>query len=583
VLRFYLVAFLLPFGLLEGQTRPEAALSKIQSLVDSGKFSDAERAARQYLEGDKTSADAHYLLGYILFKEDNPKSSLAEYAEGGRYRPASAQDLEVVGCDYFLMEDYAAADKWLTKSLELDRKNALALYFLGRTKYNQKHFEEALQLFTQCLQLDPKNVKAEENLGLSYERLGRTEEAMRAYRAAIASESAAAAPADAGPYFEAGALLVANDRPTEALPYLVQAVQIASSDSRVHRELGKAYLVSNQLEDAQAQLERAVALDPQSGPTHFLLGQVYRKRGLSEKARVENDRYFALTGGHSSPDDPLGEARSLIELGKLSDAEQVTRRYLGLQRNSADAHYLLGYILFKERNARASLAEYTEGAKYRKPSAYDLEAVACDYVLLQDYADADKWFTKSLEWNPGNLQTLYYLGRTKYNENRFDEAIAIFTECLKLDAKHVKAEDNLGLAYEALGRTEEAIAAYRTAISWDASAAVRNSGPYIDLGTILVDNDRSSEAVQYLLEALQISPQDLRAHRELGKAYLHLNQLQNAQAELEKSVQLAPQSAPTHFILAQVYRKRGLLDKARIETERYSALAGAHSADDHSE
>jgi tetratricopeptide (TPR) repeat protein len=77
--------------------------------------------------------------------------------------------------------------------------------------------------------------------------------------------------------------------------------------------------------------------------------------------------------------------------------------------------------------------------------------------------------------------------------------------------------------------------------------------------------------VQYLLETLQISPQDLRAHRELGKAYLHLNQLEKAQAELEKSVQLAPQSAPTHFILAQVYRKRGLLDKAWIKS------ATAHS------
>ena len=576
------MALLLPFGLLCGQTRREVALSEIQSLVDSGKFSDAEGAARQYLDTHKTSADAHYLLGYILFKEDNPKPSLAEYAEGAHYRVPSALDLEVIGCDYFLMEDYAAADKWLTRSLELERKNALALYFLGRTKYNQKHFEDAVHLFTECLELDPKNAKAEENLGLSYEQLGRNEDAIKAYRAAI-SLGADSTPRNAGPYLDAGSLLLTNERPSEALPYLIQAVQIADKDSRAHRELGKAYLFSDQFAAAQMQLEKAAELDPQSGPTHFLLGQVYRKRGSFEKARIENERYLALTGGHSSPDDPLTEARSLLDLGRLRDAEQVTRRYLEVHKNSADAHYLLGYILFKEQNAKASLAEYTEGAKYRKPSAYDLEAVACDYVLLQDYADADKWFTKSLEWNPGNLQTLYYLGRAKYNENRFEEAISIFMQCLKLDPKNVKAEDNLGLSYEALGRTEEAMAAYRMAISWDTKATARDSGPYIDLGTILVGNDRSSEAVPYLLEALQISPQDLRAHRELGKAYLHLNELDKAQAELEKSVQLAPQSAPAHFILAQVYRKRGLLEKARVETERYSALAGAHSADDHSQ
>jgi len=270
--------------------------------------------------------------------------------------------------------------------------------------------------------------------------------------------------------------------------------------------------------------------------------------------------------------DPLVEARSLVEQGKVSDAEHLVRQYLQDHQDSADAHYLLGYVLFKQQNPKASLAEYTEGAKYRRPSAYDLEAVAGDYVLLHDYADADKWFSKAVEWNPSNLQTLYYLGRTKYNENRFEEAAAVFFRCLELDPKNVKAEDNLGLSYEGLGRTEDAIAAFRTAISWQAGATTKDSGPYINLGSLLVDNDRAQEALPLLLEAVQISPQEMRAHRELGKAYMHLNQLEKAQIELEKSIALAPQNAPLHVMLAQVYRKLGLSDKARAETERYTAL-----------
>ncbi len=509
-------------------------------------------------------------LGTYFFKEDKPKLSLAEYTEGARYRAPNALDLEVIGSDYFLLEDYANADHWLSKSVEQNPTNALALYLLGRAKYNEKHFEEAIHFFTECLKLDPKNVKAEDNLGLSYEALGRTEDALAAYRSS-------------GDYLHLGTLLLENNRAAEAAPYLLQAVQTAATDPGAHRELGKAYLALNKVEQAQAELEKAVALDPQSGPTHFLLAQVYRKQGLTDKARVETQRYTELTGGHSSPDDPLSEARSLVKLSKFSDAEQVMRRYLEIHKSSADAHYLLGYILFKEEKAKASLAEYTEGAKYRTPSAQDLEVVAGDYVLLHDYSDADKWFSKSVEWNPGNFQTLYYLGRTKYNENRFEEAVTVFKQCLKLDPTNVKTEDNLGLSYAGMGRTEEAMAAYRNAISWDSGASVKDSGPYIDLGTLLVDNDRPSEAVPYLLQALQISPNEVRAHRELGKAYLHLNRLESAQKELETSVKLAPQHAPTHFVLAQVYRKMGSLDKARAETERYAALTGAHSAPDGSQ
>jgi tetratricopeptide (TPR) repeat protein len=278
--------------------------------------------------------------------------------------------------------------------------------------------------------------------------------------------------------------------------------------------------------------------------------------------------------------DPLAEARSLVESGKLADAAQLMRRYLATHEDSAEGHYLLGYILFKQQDAKSSLAEYTEGAKYRTPSAYDLEAVAGDYVLLHDYLDADKWFTKSAEWNPGSFQVLYYLGRTKYNENRFDEAAAVFTRCLKLDPKSVKAEDNLGLSYQGLGRNEDAANAFRTAILWEEESAVKDSGPYVDLGSLLISSERAVEGLPYLLKALQISPQEMRVHRELGKAYLHLNELEKAQSELEKSAQLAPENAPIHFMLAQVYQKRGLPDKARVEAERYTALASTHSSDD---
>jgi tetratricopeptide (TPR) repeat protein len=276
--------------------------------------------------------------------------------------------------------------------------------------------------------------------------------------------------------------------------------------------------------------------------------------------------------------DPLAEARALTESGKLAEAEQTVRRYVGTHANSAEAHFLLGYILFKQQRAEASLAEYTEGAKYRVPGALDLAAVAGDYVLLNDYSDADKWFTKSVEWDPNNLQTLYYLGRTKYNENRFEEAVAAFQQCLKMDPKNVKAEDNLGLSYQGLGKMDDAIAAYRTAISWESESATRDSGPYIDLGSLLLDSGRPAEAVPYLLKAVQMAPQDVRCHREIGKAYLHLNQLEKAQFELERSVELSPSNAPTHFVLAQVYRKRGMRDKAEAETKRYTELSAKSSS-----
>ena len=309
-----------------------------------------------------------------------------------------------------------------------------------------------------------------------------------------------------------------------------------------------------------------------------------------------------------APDPGLTEARSLLEKGNVGEAREAVRRYLAKHPSSADGHFLLGYILFREiqvrasqespadvalyqnpgaserkfqeENAKASLAEYTEGAKFRDPGAFDLKIVALDYVLLGDYVDADKWLTRSVESNSKDSEGWYYLGRAKYNENRFEEAIHAFEQCLKLDAKNVKAEDNLGLSYAGLGRAEEAAAAYRTAIAWQAQSAKKDVGPFIDLGSLLLEQNQPDAALLNLLQAAEIAPQESRAHELLGKAYSHLNQLPKAQAELEKAIALSPQSGPLHYMLGQVYRKEGLNEKAKTEFDRAAALNGTRSSPD---
>jgi len=557
----FLSAFLLQSSLLE-----------IQSLIDQNQLSEAEARARDFVAAEPDSADGHYLLGYILFRRADPRASLAEYAEGAKRREPHALDLTAMGSDAFLLEDYAAADRWLTQSAQKDAANANAWYELGRARYNEKHFNEAAQALEQCIKLEPLNAKAQDYLGLSYEHLGKAEEAVAAYRAAVALGTGGV-----GPYLDLGTLLVESGRPEEALPSLSRAVEVAPQNADTHRELGKAYLALNRLVLAQAEVAKAAELAPDNAPIHFLLAQVYRKRGMKADADSETARYTALTGAHSAPETPLAEARSLLDLGKLHDAEAAVRGYLKMHAQSGEAHFLLGYVLFKQQSATASLAEYTEGAKYRKPSAADLEVVASDYVLLKDYPDADKWFSKAVEWNPQDALGWYYLGRTKYNENRFEEAVGAFQKCLTLKPKDVKAEDNLGLSYEGLNQMEEALAAYRTAIAWQAGATVKDAGPYLDLGSLLVDNDKASEALEHLRQAAVIAPNDFRMHRALGKAYAHLNQPAEARRELEKAVTLAPGDAPVHFMLAQVYRKLGMA-QAKLESERYSELTGTRSA-----
>jgi tetratricopeptide (TPR) repeat protein len=337
----------------------------------------------------------------------------------------------------------------------------------------------------------------------------------------------------------------------------------------------------------------------------WLLPALPLGRSVGTQTREGQDQHAATRVGSRDPE--LARAKSLLDRGMPDDAERLVWQYLQGHPHSGGAHFLLGYILFREiqakavldahsasavyqapgesevkfrdTNAKASLAEYTAGAKYQRPSAFDLKIVALDYVLLGDYVDADKWLTRSLQWNPKDSEGWYYLGRAKYSENRFAEAVAAFKHCLRLDEKNAKAEDNLGLSYAGLGRNDEAAAAYETAIAWQSGSLTKDPEPFIDLGSLYLDLNQPDKAIPFLLQSIQISSQISRAHEQLGRAYLLVNQLPKAQNQLEKAVALSPQTARLHYILGQIYRKRGLTAKAKVEFDRCVALQRSHPTD----
>jgi tetratricopeptide (TPR) repeat protein len=277
-------------------------------------------------------------------------------------------------------------------------------------------------------------------------------------------------------------------------------------------------------------------------------------------------------------DPALLRVHQAAEQGEFADGEAALREYLSQHPSSPDAHYLLGYILYREVRAKESLAEYTLGAQHRKPTALELEIVALDYVLLGDFVDADQWLTKSLSWEPTNPLGWYYLGRAKYNENRFAEAIDAFHACLKLEPRNAKAEDNIGLSEEGLNQPEEAAKAFQVAIGWQEGAGLENAQPFLNLGSLLTDQGKADAGLPYLLKAIELAPQNAKCHEALGRAYAKLKQLKKAQSEFEQAVRLAPNSSSVRFELAMTYRDQGLKDQAKQEFDRCAVLNATHSS-----
>ena len=261
-----------------------------KSLVNLEHFAEAANALSAYLASHPESDEAAYLLAYTKFRENKPVDSLNLFTAAAKIKPPHADDLKIVALDYALLEDQANAAKYLEQALRMQPGNIEVLYYLGRVRYQQNQFDLAIKAFEDVLNRDPTHAKAQNNLGLSLEAMNRTEEAMTAYRKAVALDKSSNHHSEQ-PYLNLATLLIRLDKATESVPLLRQAVLIAPDSGQVHYQLGKALFNLDRLEEARSELQESLRLQPAESSTHYLLGRLYRRLGDAEAATRE----FALT------------------------------------------------------------------------------------------------------------------------------------------------------------------------------------------------------------------------------------------------------------------------------------------------
>jgi tetratricopeptide (TPR) repeat protein len=253
-------------------------------------FPDARTAFVEYLARHPQSDEAGYLLAYVAFRENKPAESLNLFTAAAKIKPPQAEHLKIVALDYVLLGDPSDAARYLEQALALQPENIEAGYYLGRVRYQQNQFAQAAAAFEDVLRRDPAHVKAENNLGLSLEAMNQIDAALAAYRKAIDLDGSATHHSEQ-PYLNLGILLTRLGRPSESLPVLQRAAELAPGTAQIHYELGKAYFNLGEFAEARRELQDSAEKAPDESATHFLLGRLYRRLGNSEDAAHE----FMLT------------------------------------------------------------------------------------------------------------------------------------------------------------------------------------------------------------------------------------------------------------------------------------------------
>jgi tetratricopeptide (TPR) repeat protein len=270
----------------------------------------------------------------------------------------------------------------------------------------------------------------------------------------------------------------------------------------------------------------------------------------------------------------LFEGKALVHIQNFAKAEQVLRTYSKRHRDSSDALYMLAFVLHRQNQPAESLETYTRAAALAPPTGDDLKIIGLNYVLLNDYPDAVRWLERAVEVDPKNRDVWYYLGRAYYTKARLPEANKAFLTVLDLHPQDAKAENNLGLIFETSGQPTAAIDAYKKAIAWQDNVPHPSEQPYVNLGSLLLEQGHVDEALVYLEQAVALAPSNAFCHMKLGIAYRQVGRLVDARRELEQATQLEPENPTAHYQLGRLYKELHFLDRARVEFERTAELQG---------
>ena len=316
------------------------------------------------------------------------------------------------------------------------------------------------------------------------------------------------------------------------------------------------------------------------GPAVLLLAG-FLAIGLPAHAAIQSQppAPAAATPSHPAPAPApdLAAPTQLLLHKHYARAEALLRKLIPQHKDQAELRVMLAYALFRENKPAESLKEYTRAARLRHPTAEDLKWVALDYVLLNDYKDAEKWMYLSLRMNPKDEVAWYSMGRILYTRNLFAKAEICFKQALKLKPRSVDAENNLGLTYEGLYKWKDAIAAYKQAIAWQQNSPHPSEEPLLNLGIVYLNQNHLDKALPLLKQAEAIDPHSKRILKQLARANYRLGHYADAETELRIALRKAPKDAALHFLLGRVLSKEGKKEEAKAEFARVAALDGTHS------
>lgn len=255
-------------------------------------------------------------------------------------------------------------------------------------------------------------------------------------------------------------------------------------------------------QDDIALWEDVVRKSPQKGRVHINLGNAYL-----DKKRLDMAQQQFLVASQLDPDNwkaYFGIARICEEKQQYTEALLNYNKCIALEPASAAVQVILGNLYLK--------LGMTD-------KAYDL-------------------YMNMISMNKNNFEANYNLGLVCAQRRLYSEAKQYYRKALELAPEKTYIFVDIGKINQFQGNLQEAIVAYRAAISGD----IRNFDVHYNLGLVYDSLQEYAKAIDQYQQAQALRKDYVPLYNNLGVTYFKLGQLYNSLESFKKVLQHDPQN-----------------------------------------
>ena len=434
----------------EAITGPNSNLEDAVGSLDAqqGLWHEAQQHFERAISLDATNMRARIHLGVLYRTQKDLVDALNTLSTVAATDPPIAEalmeygrTLATAGKDDDAVQQFAAALKADPSVPQLQLEMGMALQRLGRQ-------QEAVAWLQQAVEREPHNASALTNLGLALTLTGKGKDALDYFKRALAENAR-----DPVAYKDLGVCHIQLSAFDEAIEDFQQALALDPDDPQLHYDLGLAYKFKDRPEDAIRELSKAGEMDPKLQDPPYTLGILYMQLGRLDDAVVELKKAVALRPENGDAWAILGS--TLKQDSRLPEAADALKKAIPLLPGQPGPRVTLAGVLAEQAanlNTEADSAEaagdHAKAEQFRSEMK-DLRSQAADYrkeaaSLSRNAVSRQR---ASFALNAGNQLML---------RGQIADAIARYQESVAADPTFAEAHVQLAIAYERLGRADEA-------------------------------------------------------------------------------------------------------------------------------